>query len=165
MVKLEYLGLRENPIEDASPLAALTRLRDVDIEIPEPRPGVTTAPAATGNVVIPDAKLAAAVRKALGLGSNAAITKQRIQGLTRLDARDSQITNLTGLEHATRLTFLELRDNQVRNIRPLVNLKNLTELILDNNRVSDIRPLTNMKQLTWLLLVKTQFLTSHRSRT
>ena len=126
----------------------------MDIEIPEPRPGVTTAPAATGNVVIPDAKLAAAVRKALGLGSNAAITKQRIQGLTRLDARDSQITNLTGLEHATRLTFLELRDNQVRNIRPLVNLKNLTELILDNNRVSDIRPLTNMKQLTWLLLGK-----------
>ena len=154
LVKLEYLGLRDNPIEDASPLAALTRLRDVDIEIPEPRPGVTTAPAATGNVVIPDAKLAAAVRKALGLGSNAAITKQRIQGLTRLDARDSQIKNLTGLEHATRLTSLELRDNQVRNIRPLVNLKNLTELILDNNRVSDIRPLTNMKQLTWLLLGK-----------
>ena len=152
LVKLEYLGLRDNPIQDASPLAVLTRLRDVDIEIPEPRPGVTTAPAATGNVVMPDAKLAAAVRKALGLGSNAAITKQRIQGLTRLDARDSQITNLTGLEHATRLTFLELRDNQVRNIRPLVNLKNLTELILDNNRVSDIRPLTNMKQLTWLLI-------------
>ena len=154
LVKLEYLGLRDNPIEDASPLAALTRLRDVDIEIPEPRPGVTTVPAATGNVVMPDAKLASAVRKALGLGSNAAITKQRIQGLTRLDARDSQIKNLTGLEHATRLTSLELRDNQVRNIRPLVNLKNLTELILDNNRVSNIRPLTNMKQLTWLLLGK-----------
>ena len=154
LVKLEYLGLRDNPIEDASPLAVLTRLRDVDIEIPEPRPGVTTAPAATGNVVIPDAKLASAVRKALGLGSNAAITKQRIQGLTRLDARDSQIKNLTGLEHATRLTSLELRDNQVRNIRPLANLKNLTELILDNNRVSNIRPLTNMKQLTWLLLGK-----------
>ena len=154
LVKLEYLGLRDNPIEDASPLAVLTRLRDVDIEIPEPRPGVTTAPAATGNVVIPDAKLASAVRKALGLGSNAAITKQRIQGLTRLDARDSQIKNLTGLEHATRLTSLELRDNQIRDIRPLANLKNLTELILDNNRVSNIRPLTNMKQLTWLLLGK-----------
>ena len=154
LVKLETLQLRENPIQDASPLAVLTRLRDVDIDIPEPRPGVTTAPAATGNVVIPDAKLAAAVRKTLGLGSNAAITKQRMRGLTRLDARDSQIKNLTGLEHATRLTSLELRDNQVRNIRPLVNLKNLTELILDNNRVSDIRPLTNMKQLTWLLLGK-----------
>ena len=154
LVNLEALYLDGNPVQDASPLASLTKLRHTDIEIPEPRPGVTTAPAATGNVVIPDAKLAAAVRKALGLGSNAAITKQRIQGLTRLDARDSQITNLTGLEHATRLTSLELRDNQIRNIRPLVNLKNLTELILDNNRVSNIRPLTNMKQLTWLLLGK-----------
>ena len=50
---------------------------------------------------MPDAKLAAVVRDELGLAPNAAITKQRIQGLTELDARDSQIKNLTGLEHAT----------------------------------------------------------------
>ena len=152
LVRLEGLQLAENPIQDASPLAMLTRLRDVDIEIPEPPSDVTPVPVSVSNVVIPDVKLAAAVRKALGLGPNAALNKQRLQGLTRLDARDSQIKNLTGLEHATRLTFLELRDNQISDIRPLANLKNLTELILDNNRVSNIRPLTNMKQLTWLLI-------------
>ena len=150
LVKLEYLGLRDNPIEDASPLAVLTRLRDVDIEIPEPRPGVTTAPAATGNVVMPDAKLAAAVRKALGLGSNAAITKQRIQGLTRLDARDSQIKNLSGLEHATQLTHLFLYNNQISNVSPLRGLTQLRELGLDDNQISNVRPLIGLKQLELL---------------
>ena len=154
LVNLEALYLGGNPVEDASPLASLTKLRHTDIDIPEPPLGVITRPVSTGNVVIPDANLAAAVRKALGLGSNAAISKQRLRGLTRLDARDSQIRNLTGLEHATGLRVLELRDNQISNIRPLVNLKNLNELILDNNRVRDIRPLTNMKQLTWLLIGK-----------
>ena len=150
LVKLEILQLKDNPIQDASPLAALTRLRDVDIEIPEPRPGVTTAPAATGNVVMPDAKLAAAVRKALGLGSNAAISKQRIQGLTRLDARDSQITNLTGLEHATQLTYLLLYNNQISDVSPLRGLTQLRDLGLDDNQISNIRPLSGLKQLKLL---------------
>ena len=150
LVKLETLQLRENPIQDASPLAVLTRLRDVDIDIPEPRPGVTTAPAATGNVVIPDAKLAAAVRKALGLGSNAAITKQRMRGLTELDARDSQIKNLTGLEHATQLTHLFLYYNQISDVSPLRGLTQLRNLGLDGNQISNIRPLSGLKQLELL---------------
>ena len=103
-------------------------------------------------VSVPDQNLAAAVRNALGLGTNAAITQQWMQGLTELDARKSQIKNLTGLEHATRLRSLELRENQIRDIRPLTNLKNLKELILDDNNVSDITPLTNMTQLTWLII-------------
>ena len=154
LVNLESLYLNGNPVQDASPLASLTKLRYTDIDIPKPPPGATTRPISIGNVVIPDANLARAVRKALGLGPNAAISKQRLQSLTRLDARDSQVKNLTGLEHATGLRSLELRDNQISNIRPLANLKSLDELILDNNRVSDIRPLTNMKQLTWLLIGK-----------
>ena len=109
-------------------------------------------PSPTVGLIIPDANLAAAVRKALDLGPNAAISKQKLQGLTRLDARDSQIKNLTGLGHATQLELLELRDNQISDIRPLVNVKSLKRLTLENNRVNDIRPLMNMKQLTWLLI-------------
>ena len=156
LVKLEILQLKDNPIQDASPLAALTRLRDVDIEIPEPRPGVTTAPAATGNVVMPDAKLASAVRKALGLGSNAAISKQRIQGLTRLDARDSQIKNLTGLQHATQLTHLFLYYNQISDVSPLRGLTQLEWLGLDGNQISNVRPLSGLKQLELLHIGQNQ---------
>ncbi len=123
-----------------------------------PEPAVAPPPAeplpvpAEDVVSIPDAKLAAAVRKALGLGTNAPITQQAMQRLTRLDAKEGQIKNLTGLEHATRLEFLELRKNQITDIRPLANLKRLKELILEVNKVRDISPLANLTQLTLLYI-------------
>ena len=103
-------------------------------------------------ISISDRNLAAAVREALGLGKNDRILQRAMQTLSKLDARNSNIKNLAGLEHATELRRLELRDNQIRNIRPLANLKKLETLVLDNNRVGDITPLANMTQLTWLLI-------------
>ena len=38
LVNLEVLHLKGNPIQDTSPLASLTKLREVDIEIPPPSP-------------------------------------------------------------------------------------------------------------------------------
>ena len=49
-------------------------------------------------VVIPDTRLAAAVRETFGLGPKAPITKQAMKGLTTLDAFNRQIKDLTGLE-------------------------------------------------------------------
>ena len=103
-------------------------------------------------VSIPDQNLAAAIRKALVLGANDRITEQAMQRLTELEARNSQIKNLTGLEHATQVRFLELRENQIRDIHPLSHLKSLKSLMLDENRVRDISPLTNMTQLTGLFI-------------
>ena len=134
---LETLWLRGNPIQDTSPLAVLIKLRDVDIEI-------LRTPVAE---IIPDPNLAAAVREALGLGRNARITKQAMQRLTELDAKERQIRNLTGLEQATQLTELELWRNQIRNLTPLANLTQLRHLGLDQNQISDIRPLTKLKQV------------------
>ena len=113
---------------------------------------LSISPLAANVVSIPDANLAAAVRKALDLRENAPITRQLIQKLTELDASDSQIKNLTGLEHATRLRLLEVRRNQIRDIRPLTKLKNLKKLILEQNAVRDISPVANMTELRWLLL-------------
>ena len=164
LTSLAVLNLLGNPIEDTGPARELpqvhrlhlprNQVRNPPPEPVTPRTGPTQNPDERGSdvVSIPDRNLAAAVRKTLRLGSNAPITKQALRGLTRLDARDSQIKNLSGLEHATRLSSLELRSNQIRDIRPVSNLKSLKELVLDSNRVSDIRPLAKMKQLTWLLI-------------
>ena len=164
LVNLELLRLRDNPIQDASPLAALTKLRDVDIEIPDPPPGATTEPTATGNVVMPDAKLAAVVRDALGLAPGAPITRQAMQRLTVLNAQGYKarevtgqggwIENITGLEHAGQLTVLRITDNRIRDIAPLSRLTQLEELSLDNNQVSDIGPLAGLKQLTSLRILR-----------
>ena len=112
----------------------------------------TTRPVSTDKVVIPDANLAKAVRKALGLGSNASITKQAMQRLTNLNARESQIKNLTGLEHATQLTDLELYKNQIRNVSPLTGLTQLRRLGLDENKINDIRPLSGLTHLEGLYI-------------
>ena len=113
---------------------------------------VTLDPVPSGGsaVRIPDRQLAAAVRKALGLGANARITRQAMQGLTRLDARESQIKNLTGLEHATQLTGLFLYHNQIRDVSPLTGLTQLKELGLDGNQISNIHPLSGLTQLELL---------------
>ena len=100
--------------------------------------------------LIPDARLAAAVRKTLGLALNVPITKQNIQRLTTLNANNHQITNLTGLEHATQLEALMLSGNQIRDIGPLAKLTRLQVLHLNNNKiryVSSLAGLTRLKEL------------------
>ena len=107
-------------------------------------------------VVIPDANLRAAVRKALGLGQNGRITKQKMRGLTELKAPNSQIRDLTGLEHATELTRLDIQENQISDLRPLIDLKKLWRLEIWENQIRDIRPLAGLTKLTGLFLSRNQ---------
>ena len=97
--------------------------------------------------VIPDARLAAAVRKASGLAPNARITKQHMQKLRTLEATDRQIKDLTGLEYATKLKTLRLWDNQIRDVSPLAGLTNLTGLYLNGNQISDFTPIAGLTKL------------------
>ena len=164
---LEVLFLQGNPIQDTSPLAALTKLRRTDIDISDPQPNsgnvapeldgpappTEPAPIPAEDVVsIPDVNLAAAVRKALGLGVNAPITQSAMQRLTRLDARRSEIKNLTGLEHATRLVELALFHNQIQDVSPLAGLTQLQRLYLQDNQITDITSLAKLTQLRRLHL-------------
>ena len=123
---------------------------NVDIQFPIMISSIQGETPPVSGDVIPDPNLAAAVRKALGLGANARITKQKMQKLTKLEANSKGIKNLTGLEHATQLTGLFLNDNQIRNLNPLSGLTRLKELGLDRNQISNIKPLTGLTQLELL---------------
>ena len=57
---------------------------------------------------IPDSNLRAEIEKALGKASGATITAADMPNLTHLEARNTNITDLTGLESATNLTELNL---------------------------------------------------------
>lgn len=89
-------------------------------------------------VSIPDAILAAAIGKRLGLAPGSPITQLDMLGLKILYFSgdfpnrnpEKEITNLTGLEHATNLEYLELPFNQIGDITPLTGLKKLRSLIL-----------------------------------
>ena len=101
---------------------------------------------------MPDANLRTAVRSALSIADDAALTQQDMQDLTSFSAVNSQISNITGLEHATALTSLDIRDNTVTDVNPLSALTDLEELRLKGNTLSDMSPLSGLTNLTLLNL-------------
>ena len=71
-------------------------------------------------VSIPDANLRAVIADILGKASGAPITRAEMASLTRLDAPDKNISDLTGLEFATGLTGLNLRyENLISDVSAL----------------------------------------------
>ena len=111
-------------------------------------------------VLIPDANLAVAIRKNLGLAPESAITKLDMLGLGILygpgprvidsfprDHPEKQIVDLTGLEHATNLEAVVLNDNRIVDLTPLAELTQLKSLSIERNRMSDIGTLTGLAQL------------------
>ena len=118
---------------------------------------------AEGIEVIPDGKLVTVVRETLGLASSDVLTTYAMLKLTKLDAPNRGITDLTGLEHANNLRELNLgheyvpgegwvNSNAALDFSPLEELTQLTTLNLSRNSLSDVSALSGLTQLTWLNL-------------
>ena len=113
-------------------------------------------------VYIPDPNLRAAIETAVSKTLGGAITARDMEALTRLSARNSNISDLTGLEFATNLTYLHLggktvggtwvNNNSITDVSALAGLTNLTELYLYNNAITDILPLAKLTKLRELWL-------------
>ncbi|MXZ09696.1 MAG: hypothetical protein F4Y79_09650, partial [Gemmatimonadetes bacterium] len=113
-------------------------------------------------VTIPDANLRAAIETTLGKASGAPISRAEMATLTRLEAPNSNISDLTGLDYATGLTHLDLgmervdgrwvNSNEISDLSPLSGLTNLTGLSLHNNLISDVSALSGLNKLELLYL-------------
>ena len=137
--------------------------------------GITNiAEAQDASTWMPDANLRGAVRSALGLANDEALEKEGMTQLTELWASKSNISDITGLEHATNLETLSLWRNNISNSSPIEDLTNLTylrlarnnlvdisslsgltaltSLGLQHNNIVDVAPLANLVNLTWLRL-------------
>ena len=101
-------------------------------------------------VNIPDANLRAAITEALGKAPNARITAGEMARLTRLEARNMEIRDLTGLETATNLEDLRLLHNLISDISPLAGLTKAHRIWVGHNVVSDLSPLKDLINLTSL---------------
>ena len=101
-------------------------------------------------VHIPDPGLRAVLESALGKEAGDHITQVDITNLESLDAFNSGIRSLTGLEFATNLIELRLGNNKISDVSPLKDLTNLTLLSIKGNRISDVTPLKNLTNLTYL---------------
>ncbi len=109
-------------------------------------------PASAGNIMhFPDANLEQAVRDELERPTGV-ITRTDMRRLVSLEAGRREITDLSGLEQASRLQELNLHQNRIRDISVLENLTRLQELYLGDNRVNDISALERMGRLERLHL-------------
>ena len=108
-----------------------------------------------GQVEIPDPNLRKAIETALGKEAGEAITKAEMETLTRLEAHEREVSDITGIEHAVELKELFLGGNQISDISPLQNLKKLSNVNLSWNQISDLSPLSDLT-ITWLGLAGNQ---------
>ena len=100
-------------------------------------PPVTSAQ----TVNIPDPNLRAAIEEELDKTPGVAITKDEMETLVNLTARDREITDLTGLAFAINLQELDLRNNVIDDISELTELTQLNEVHLGENPITDISPI------------------------
>ena len=132
-------------------------------EIPQPLNFTITTIDGNTLVHIPDANLHAKIAETLNKPKNAKLNAGDLLELTRLDARNANIQNLTGIEYANNLRQLFLgavyidgkgavNSNTVVDISALSELTQLTSLSLNNNIISDVSALSGLIQLTWLSL-------------
>jgi len=106
-------------------------------------------------IIFGDSNLEAAIREALGKPGGPIYTSNP-EGLASLSAAERNISDLSGLEHATSLTQLDLRDNRISDISTLADITNSSRLFLCGNNISDISPLASLTSLTKLLLTSNQ---------
>ena len=156
---LKALHLNNTKVSDISVLANLTQLQTLGIAgCPLNNAARNThipAMEAKGihlerDLHIPDANLAKA------LGGSSGITTATIRQVTIVDATDSSVADLTGLEKAINLYSLYLSGTQVSDISALANLPKLDGLYLSGTQVSDISVLATLPQLEELGLNNTQ---------
>ncbi len=98
-----------------------------------------------------DPQLEAAIRHQLQIPTGE-LTDTNLQNLVWLQAYNCGITNLSGLEFASRLETLDLGYNAISDITPLCNLSSLTYLWLNSNQIRDGALLTNLTSLQFLAL-------------
>ena len=110
----------------------------------------------TDTVHIPDAGLAAAIRKHFDYPSKKQITSFDMARLSYLKAYDRGITDLTGLEHAVTMEYLNINSNQIQDLTPILALPQLRKIYISKNPFIDLTQVSELTQLTRLEIVNSQ---------
>ncbi|MDE2890627.1 MAG: hypothetical protein OXR72_20700, partial [Gemmatimonadota bacterium] len=113
-------------------------------------------------VRISDANLRAVIEDSLGKEKGAEITRSEMAKLTRLEAPNAAIRQLTGLEYAVNLKWLDLGEavvdgqptnsNAISVLGPLSAAPHLVYLDLNSNSITDVSALFSLTRLEVLRL-------------
>ena len=115
-----------------------------------PTPPEPPRPVPVGGVYIPDPNLRTVIEGILGKAAGSTITTEDMERLTRIDAEESEISDLTGLEHAIRLERIEFQHNSISDLSPVTGLVRMRNIKLRGNKITDVSPLAELKNVDWL---------------
>ena len=104
------------------------------------------------NVTIPDANLRAVIAETLGKAPQVPITRADMAKLTRLEAHNRDIRDLTGLEFAMNLGEIRANNNLISDLLPLAELTRLNVIVFRHNVISDLSPLAGLINLESLIV-------------
>ncbi len=161
LINLTSLRLHDNFFSDISPLSGLTRLISLSLYGTIIRDSsLLSRLSDLSEANIPDANLRAAIKTNLGKASDEPITSFEMAFVSKLEAPNANISDLTGLELATNMTWLHLgymvgiarNSNNISDFSPLSNLIRLRTLDLADTGISDITLLSNLTSLELLNL-------------
>ena len=95
-------------------------------------------------VEIPDPNLRKVLSEAIGINPERDITKKALASVNNLFVFDKGISDISGIEHCTKLKVLDLRNNLLTDISGLngANLPKLEVLDLQDNQITDISGLS-----------------------
>jgi Leucine-rich repeat (LRR) protein len=160
-----FLGA-EDPADDVvAPRFQRISETEIDVRVPA---GVVSGPIAVRDpvgteetsrgsftvlteITFPDRNLESVIRDAINK-ARGPILESDVAKLTELNAANSRIRNLQGIEALTNLQRLDLTGNRISDVSSLGALTNLQSLRLGDNSVSDLSPLTSLVNLTTLEL-------------
>ncbi len=117
-----------------------------------PTPAPTPAPKATETAIFSDEHLKVIIREHLGKKPDEEITKPELAKLNKVEAINSQIAELSGIQYCSNLQELRLPGNQISDISSLASLSKLSIIDLGRNQISDISPLASLTNLQVLYL-------------
>ena len=138
-------------------------VRATAVEVQQPALLSITAVNANSPVTIRDVNLRAKIVESLGKPINVKLTAGDMLLLTKLEAPNANIRDITGLQHAHNLRELYLDDeyidgegnvnsNTISDFSPIAGLTQLTHLNLSSCAISDVSFLSDLTQLTTLQL-------------
>jgi internalin A len=113
---------------------------------------------AAAQSVFPDKNLEKVVRKYVFAKKNneEPLTADDVKNISTIEGKNSQVTNLAGLEHCISLKLLDLEGNEVSDLAPLKDLKEIQSLNLASNKITSIAPLAELTALQYLQLDNNQ---------
>jgi len=100
------------------------------------------------DLIIPEPALQSAIARSLGVREQDLSKSLVEKSLTRLQANDLGIRDLSGLEYAKNLESLVVRDNLIDDLSPIQKLSKLNNLDLSGNRLKDLSSLVAYPNLS-----------------